>query len=254
VDAALRERVQKFYQAFTSGKFSAAFEVVAEDNRDEFIGSGKDTYKACNTAKITYSESFTKATVTEACKGDWRWHGRSLPLTMPLTSFWKVIDGKWYWYSVKQTVYDTPFGKMSPGPPSDSSAPPPPALPIPSDPKAFTANLMKQVTVDKTEVHLDSSKASLDEVHLSNGMPGRIQLTIDNLGQPGLSIKADKMRLSAKDTARIVVKYDPNDPALQCSDCAKRMDGATTATIHVSPTNQVFNIKIVFERPTASAQ
>ena len=253
VDAALRERVQKFYQAFVSGKFSAAFEVVAEDNRDEFIGSSKDTYKACETAKIAYSEHFAKAAVTESCKGDWRWHGRSMAVTMPLTSFWKVIDGKWYWYSVKQLVYETPFGKMSPGPGDGSTSQGARSL-IPSDPKALAANILKQVTIDKTEVHIDSSHVSTEEIRVSNGMPGRVQIKIDDVGQPGLSVKADKTQLMGKDTARILVRYDPNDPALMCSDCSKRMDGTAVATVHVSPTGQVFQIKIVFERPAASAK
>lgn len=254
VDAALRARVEKFYQSFVSGKFSAAFEVVADEEKDNFIGSQKDTYKACETARIAYSENFTKASVTESCKGEWHWHGKAMPVTMPLVSFWKVIDGKWYWYSVKQLVYETPFGKMGPGEGSSDSNPNGARPVIPPDPSALAKNILKQVTIDKTEVHIDSSKVSVEEILIANGMPGMIRLALDDLGQPGLTVKIDKTLLRAKDRARIVVKYDPNDPGLMCSDCSKRMEGTTTATVRVSPTNQVFNIKIVFERPSATAK
>jgi hypothetical protein len=103
-------------------------------------------------------------------------------------------------------------------------------------------------------VHIDSSKVSVEEIQISNGMPGAVRLAVDNVGQPGLTVKTDKTLLRAKERARILVKYDPNDPALMCSDCSKRMEGTTTASIHVSPTNQVFNIKIVFERPAANVK
>jgi len=254
VDAALRERVDKFYQAFVSGKFSAAFEVVLEENRDDFIGSQKDTYKGCQTGRVAYSENFTKATVTESCKGDWHWHGHTMPVTVPLVSFWKVTDGKWYWYPVKQAVYETPFGKMGTGDPANdggSNAAPPG---LPPDPRALATNILKQVAINKAEVHIDSSKASLQEIEISNGMPGPIRLTVDKVGQPGLSVTAERAELAAKGKARIFVKYDPSDPALSCSDCSKRMEGATLATIRVSPTNQVLDIKIVFDRPAKVAQ
>jgi hypothetical protein len=38
-----------------------------------------------------------------------------------------------------------------------------------------------------------------------------------------------------------------DDPAIQCLDCAKRMNGRRTVSLHVQPTNQVFPISIAFE-------
>jgi hypothetical protein len=125
---------------------------------------------------------------------------------------------------------------------------------IPPDPSALAKTILKQITIDKTEIRIDSSKASLQEIQLSNGMLGVVRIAIDNVGQPGLGVKADRTVLRPKERARILVHYDPNDPALMCSDCLKRTEGTTVATIHVSPTNQVFNIKIIFERPSAKVQ
>src|SRR5580700_2741826 len=105
IDEALRARVDQFYQAHVKGKYSEAFPLVAEDFRDDFIGASKDQYKSCQTVRINYSENFTKASALESCKGEWRWRGHVMPVTMPLTSYWKVVDGQWYWYTIKQDGY-----------------------------------------------------------------------------------------------------------------------------------------------------
>lgn len=249
VDAALRGRVDKFYQATITGKYSGAFEVVADESKDEFIGSDKGSFKSCETSKIEYSENFQKAKVTEACKTEWKWHGRAWPVTVPLTTQWKVANGQWYWFAVKQTEFVTPWGisRITPETSGDNAeAKTPPALP---EMTAVAKNILAMVKVDKTEVEFDPSKVSEDAIVVTNGMPGTIFLSIDNIGQPGLTVKADKSQLGAGEKTRVVVKFDPNDAAIQCEDCVKRMKGTTTARIIVRPTNQVFQIAVVFTKP-----
>jgi len=248
VDAALRARVDKFYQAFVSGKYSGAFEVVADEFKDEFIGSDKGSYRSCATTKIDYSENFTKATVLEACKGDMKWHGHNWPVTIPVTSRWKLVNGQWYWYTVKETEVRTPWGisKVMPDQNPDSGgASKPPVLP---NPTVLAKNILQLVKIDKTEIKLDPSKISQDEVQVTNGMAGTISISIDNIGQPGLTIKSDKTELAAGEKARLIVRFDPDDPSVQCEECVKRMKGVTTARILVRPTNQVFQVAVVFTK------
>src|SRR5271169_3408696 len=109
VEEALRARVDEYYHAFMEGKFKKAYLLVAEDSADAFLEADKQQYKACETIKIRYSDNFTKATVVESCKGEWKWHGTVTPTTFPVTSSWKIEDGKWCWSYVKPTQVPSPF-------------------------------------------------------------------------------------------------------------------------------------------------
>src|ERR1700693_4980386 len=84
VDEALRARITIFYTAQVTGKYHDALKVVAEESLDDFMGLSKDTYKGCEISKISYSDNFTKATAVTACKGEYRWHGNHMPVTIPL--------------------------------------------------------------------------------------------------------------------------------------------------------------------------
>lgn len=220
-----------------------AMDLVLPDFRDEFVGSSKETYKSCITSQITYSENATESLVSEACKGQLRWHGESVPVTIPLNTHWRLVDGQWYWYTVKVTEVRTPFGisKITPASEQDGTSRPA----IPPDPAALAKSILQQVKVDRSEVRLDSSKASEDAVTVSNGMPGPITISVDNIGQAGLHIQPEKTELKAGETARVMFRYDPADPAVLCKDCAERLRGTITAQIRVQPTAQVFPITVI---------
>jgi len=251
VDAALRARVDRFFQAQVSGKFREAIPVVADEAQDWFIGSGKETYKGCKTTKIEYSENFTKALVTETCQGEYRVHGHRMPVTLPIPSHWKVLDGEWYWYHVKETEIRTPFGiaKITPdndpdAPASDTSKPM-----IPANTMALAQDILRSVKVDKTEIKLESGKSNEDAIEVTNGMPGAISISVDNTGQAGLTVKLDKTELKAGEKARVVFRYNPEDPSVQCGDCAKHVNGTVTTQLHVQPLGQVIPISVFIYRP-----
>src|SRR5712692_1557959 len=70
VEQALRSRVNVFYQAFVTGKYRDAFQVVADDAQDAFLAADKGRYTSCETTRIGYSDNFTKAKEGENCKGE----------------------------------------------------------------------------------------------------------------------------------------------------------------------------------------
>src|SRR5947209_3761579 len=150
VDEALRARITLFYQAHIAGKFNDAYQVVADDSKDMFLASGRQTYKSCEIAKISYSDNFTNANVVTACKGELQWRGKRMPATMPLPSTWKLVNGQWFWYAVKRDAVETPFG-ISRVTPDNGTAQSPP---IPADPMAAARDILSKVAVDKTEIQL----------------------------------------------------------------------------------------------------
>src|SRR5438067_490007 len=139
VDEALRARVNIFYNAHVTGKFSDAFQVVADDSKDIFLGGSRDQYQSCEIFKINYSENFTKADVVTGCKGDFRAHGLRMAVTMPMQSSWKSVNGQWYWFAIKRDKVPTPFGTSSITPDSGGSTEAPI---IPADPMAVARDIL----------------------------------------------------------------------------------------------------------------
>jgi hypothetical protein len=244
VDAALRARVDQFYQAHISGKLRDALPLIADESLNWFIGSSKQTYKSCKIATIEYSESFTKAIVNDSCEGEYRVHGHSMNVMFPVGSRWKVVDGQWFWYRVRETEIRTPFG-ISKIPPdidpdtSDSSKPI-----IPGNPMAMAQAILQSVKTDKSEIKLDAGKVNEESVEVSNGMPGPISISVDKINQAGLSAKIEKSELKGGEKSRVIFRYNPNDLALQCGDCAKHVNGTVTAQVRVEPTGQVLPVSV----------
>ena len=250
VDAALRARVDRFYQAHVSGKFREAIPVVADESQDWFIGSGKESYKSCQTTKIEYSENSTKALVTETCQGEYRVHGHRMPVSLPIPSHWKIVDGQWFWYYIRETEVRTPFGiaRITPDNDPDAAAHDTSKPIIPANPLMLARDILQSIKIDKTEIRLEAGKANEDAIEVTNGMSGSISISVDNPGQAGLTVKPDKTELKARETARVVFRYNPEDPLLQCGDCAKHVNGTVTAQLRVQPTGQVFPINIIITR------
>jgi hypothetical protein len=252
IDEALRARVDQFYEAFMAGKFREAYPLVAEDSQDAFMESSKDAYKACETIKIRYSENFTKATVLESCKGEWRWHGQTIPTQMPLTTNWKVVDGKWFWSYMKPTFAPNPFSPTGfvriPDEKEIAAGSKPAGPQVPVDPRAFARGVLSQVTVEPSLITLQTSESSHAEVRVRNSMPGSISISVDNLPQPGLKITPAKTQLDAKEETVVTFAYRPDDAMISCGECAKRLHATATAYLRIQPTNQVLPVTIVFAR------
>ena len=253
IDEALRTRVDAFYQAHIDGKFREADQYVAEDSKDAFFAAEKPRYKGCHISKITYSDKFTKADVVTACKSEVSMHAQRLDVTMPQVSRWKVVNGAWFWYlNGNPTEVVTPFGTMKAGPERTGSASP--AAAFPRDPVAAARGILTQVTVDRTTVTVDQTRSSKQEIHVKNGMPGNISISVDKTGIPGLTIKPEKQHLGPGEETAVVVEFNFNDPAINCQDCLVHPGvlPPATVTMHIVPTMQQFPIEIRFSQPTAS--
>jgi hypothetical protein len=247
IDEALRTRVEQYYQAFIAGKFKDAYLLVADDSQDAFIGSSKEQYKSCETIKTQYSDNFTKATVVESCKADWRWQGHVTLTTFPVASTWKIVDGKWFWFYVKPTQMQSPFSPTGFVPVPSAETTPKNGPAIPADLKSAAQSILSKVSVDKQNVGLRLDESSQDVIHVHNGMPGIIKLQMDPLTAPlpGLKITIAKTELKANDETTVSFEYRLDDPAIACAGCAKAQ-GTKVFPLHVIPTGQTFPIAVTF--------
>jgi hypothetical protein len=253
IDEALRARVTQYYQAFMAGKFKEAYPLVADDSQDAFFEADKAQYKACETIKIRYSDNFTKASVIESCKSEWKWHGMVTPVTFPITTNWKIIDGKWFWSYVKPTQTPFPFSpsgfiNVPPDTKASNGAP----NGIPTDLKSAAQNILAKVSLDKQAVHLRPDETSQDVIHVHNSMPGMIKLRLDQLAIPGLKITLGKTNLGANEDTTVSFEYKLDDPGIACVDCAKKLQGTSVVALHIIPTGQTFSIPITFATPVPS--
>jgi hypothetical protein len=256
VEQALRARVDQYYQAFVAGKFKQAYLLVADDSQDAFLEADKQQYKACEILRIRYSPDFTKAVVVESCKSEWKWHGIVSPTTFATTSNWEVVDGQWYWHYVKPTQVMSPFSPSGFVPiPSGDTEPKKdaPAATIPSDMKGVAQGILALVSLDKQAVRLSQDQPSRDVVRVRNGMPGMITLKLDDPKIPGLKITVGKMQLQAHEETTVLFEWRPDDPALQCQDCAKNIRNSTIA-LQVVQTGRVLPITISFEHGPAAGR
>jgi hypothetical protein len=175
VEAALRARVQEFFDLHVKGQFRKAEELVAEDTKDFFYTHNKPKYLSCETSKIDYSDNFTKANAVVLCEQYILMPGfADHPMKVPTPSTWKVENGKWYWYVDQDALRNTPWGRMTPGAFPEKGAPPPPpslaSIPTSAD------FVFKQIQLDKNEVRLKAGESA--EVTISNRAPGPMGVSL----------------------------------------------------------------------------
>ncbi|MCX6633130.1 MAG: hypothetical protein NTW28_36505 [Candidatus Solibacter sp.] len=202
VDAALRARVQEFFDLHVTAQFRKAEELVAEDTKDFFYTRNKPKYLSCEFSRIDYSENFTKASAVMVCEQYIMMPGfADRPMKVPTPSTWKVENGKWVWYVDQDALRNTPWGRMTPGAfPAKGAAPPPPSfanIPTSAD------FLFKQIQLDKDAVRLKAGESA--EVTISNGAPGVMSLTLP-ASSLGVDAKLDKSAVPAGGKATLTLR------------------------------------------------
>ena len=233
VDEALRERVRRFYQAHTDGKWRQADQMVAEDSKDVFFEADKRRYKSCEIARIDYSEEFRKARVLVSCEGTMLIGvGGSIPVKIPVTSDWKVIDGEWFWYVTSgDGAQRTPFGVMRPGSGAAGGSAPAGAAAV-----AQGVEMAKQgrvVELEASEVELPAAGGAR-EIAIRNRMPGTVTLELEKAAVPGVTAALDPAQVPAGGSAMLKIAYTPG---------AKPVASAEVR-VRVQPLGQVLVVKV----------
>jgi hypothetical protein len=202
VDAALRARVQEFFDLHVKGQFRKAEELVAEDTKDFFYSHNKPKYLSCELSRIDYSENFTKANAVIVCAQYIMMPGfADHPMKVPTPSTWKLENGKWVWYVDQDALLNTPFGRMKSGPsPATGAATPPPSLASIPTSADF---LFHQIQLDKNAVSLKAGESV--EVTIANGAPGAMSVSVP-AALPGLEAELDKSTLPAGGKATLTLR------------------------------------------------
>ncbi len=202
VDAALRERVQAFYQAQSNGKFREAEKLVAEESKDAYFEADKRRCRKFEIVKINYTDNFTKATALTNCDTDMVMvPGGVIRVTMPVSSIWVVQQENWYWTVPIRKNRESGFGTLTPGPGEDE------IVKIPTGPSPD--DLRKLVTVDRTRVPLNPGVLTTESVKIKNSMNGTVKLRLQTTGAEDLQISLDKSELKLNEEAVLTIVYKP---------------------------------------------
>jgi hypothetical protein len=241
VDAALRDRIQKFFQAHVDGKFRAADQYVAEESKDIFFSAEKPRYLSFEIVSITYSENFTRATATVNGEREIMMPmGGAFKMKFPRATLWKLIDGQWFWYIPQVETAQTPFGLVRPGAASGAAAPP--AVDVSKGPTV--ADVLNMVTVDRSDITLSARQPSAEAV-FTNRMPGHVTLAITSPSLPGLETKLDRAELGPYEAARLMVRTTAAKAGPRPS---------FTVDVRVEPVGQTIPIRVSFAPPAEAAQ
>ena len=244
-EQALRARATEFMQQHVDGNFRKAYDMVAEDTKEDYFNSGKARLEGFKINDLKFTDNFTKATVSATLSKKISVMGTELPVQMPSVSTWKIENGKWVWYNADQGAWLTPMGAASAppagAPKSDDIGGG--ALPKNLDDKTIAdaaRSILQQVSVDKREITLITDKASEERVVFHNGLTGSVQLQVTIPEIPGFTVKLEQSIVRAAGDAPVVFRYEPGDHAARTDPIAVQ--------ILVQPLNQEFVIRVNFAK------
>lgn len=226
IDDALRARINEFYELHVKADFRRAEALVAEDTKDYFYNHDKPQYLGFEINRIEYSDGYTKAKATVSVEQRVLFPGfNGRVMKIPTPSYWKIEDGKWYWYIDQAKLNETPFGVMKAGPPAPDDASPTAVMAtLPGTPE----ELMSMVRVDKSALTLSPGESA--QVVVENALTGPVSLSIEGKLE-GIEARFDSPTAPAKGKATLTVRA---------------VDGAKpgTLTVMASPLGKAMPIKI----------
>lgn len=243
VDQALRARVNEFFQDHVEGKFSKAYEMVAEDTKEYYFATQKIQFKSFKLESIKYSDDFTKAEVDLTGQRVWkpRYDFPDTLVTITMHTTWKIEEGKWVWYDHTRPTWITPFG------PSDTAALQPHDTPKDGSPdlspgalqQRASAILQQQPALDKSELMFQSDKSSSEQVVFHNSQQGVVKLYVDQSSMPaGFTAELDKSDIGAGENAVVKIHFDPKDAAASLAPFSLRLV--------MEPFDKIFRIAVKF--------
>jgi hypothetical protein len=239
VEDALRGRMTEFFQLHVEGKHRQAEKLVAEETMDYYYNASKPKYLKFSIGKIQYSDNFTKAFTTVLCSMNVPFPGLAgKPLDVPTPSWWKLIDGQWFWYIPPEKLLQTPWGTRKPESgeaPAGSGGTLPAKIP---GTLSEAQGLLKGVQADKNAVRLDPKKPSSDQVVIENRLAGAVKLVLDAPKIAGLEARLERQELKPGEKTALTFSYKPGQKA----------PARIAVTVNVEPTNQAIPVDVVFAK------
>ncbi len=232
VDQALRERATAFLQYQVEGNFRKAYDLVAEDSKDYYLGSSKEKAASSVIEEIQYADDFSKAVVKVAATRRLVVAARVIDIPSVVLDRWKFEDGKWMWYhdtqddrilSIFGPVAAGPVaagpvaaGPVAAGPGKPGTAAGSSALPKDTSPEAVAAAasqaLAHATSIDKAALTFTRGKEETQQVIFHNGYLGVVRVNGWAQGPaPGITVEPSSSLVNAQSDLNLRITYRPVD-------------------------------------------
>lgn len=229
-DAALRARIQDFYQLQLKHEFRLAESLVARESKDVYYNSPKTEIQGFKLQSIRYSADNRSADVVVLTRTMMAVLGAPpTPLDFPLHSKWKLEDGIWCWY-VDSSTLDTPFGKMKIGNSAGGND-------LAQLSRQVMANVQNGVQADKKTIQIDPDHPQRVVINLRNNLPGPVSLVLS--APAGLMMELPKADLGAGESTQLSITPVPGSSSRP-----------NRVVLIVSPTNQQIQIDLSWNAST----
>jgi hypothetical protein len=205
VDKALRARITEFYKLQAAGKHRDAEALVAKDTKDYYYSSGKTSYVDFEIKTISYFDKYQRASAvisTQRYLPHPDFAGR--PFTVPITSKWKIENGKWVWYVDEADLRQTPFGVERPLPSANAT----PGAPLPGI--SASLGLAGKVRANVSAVALQQGESR--EIVFSSAAPGIAVVSLEGTPE-GFAVSPNRVFIKQNETAKVTVKALPGAAA-----------------------------------------
>lgn len=241
VEEALRDRVTKFFQLQSEGKFRQGESYVCDESKDAYYDAFKNKWTSVKVVSITWEDSFQTGKVLMSLGTELKTLGGSIPAQYPLTTVWKVQSNHWCYFvpPVDTTQVPSPFGTMKPGPTAGDGG-------LATNRKAppTSSDIARMVGITKSELHVKADEQSTDSLEVINGLPGSLRLEIHAPEFPGLQWTLSKAELKEKEKAILTVTYKPLD---------KSKKTPFNLNLVVEPFGGIMAIPVIFTSPAATS-
>lgn len=221
IEEALRARMKLFYDCYLTGKFRQAYDLVAEDSKDDYFNRAKTPYHSYKILSIQFSDNYTKAKAMVVVNRDMKFDGHTLAVDTPMDVDWKIENGQWVWYLPPRNseAHETPFGTVPPAaaPSNDSShsAEGGNAHPkAPSDAGSMAAAFDRLAWPDKPVLSLGLADHFQDHAVLINRSGTPLKFHLEYKALPGLKLEPLSGEISAGTSLTIQATYDSPDHSL----------------------------------------
>lgn len=216
VEAALRKNADAFFEMQVTKKFGGSVKYVAEGSLDAYIGSEKDSCLSIEIMNITYNDAYNEAIVTILCE-----RGMATPVgggrvTMPTTTYWKIENGEWKWYTPKyegRTGGDdyvmTPFGPVPSKTPDMAEGAKADRKDTKLTPQVSVEQLKAPLKTNPRTVILRADEPSTAVAEVHNSFPGLLKVSVAWVGLKGLNAKIDRDELNSGENAKVTISYEP---------------------------------------------
>lgn len=236
VEEALKARVSQFYDYFKTAKFRQAEDLVVEESKELFYSAKKARIFGYEIRTVKFSEDLKEANVLVTCLAVVPQLG-SKPMSVPLPSTWRSVDGEWYLFFQTRQVgneLDSPAGKMhfnqELGAPGSLAAVQPATL----------ESLKNMYAVAPSSLNFSSQAAqpATRTFRVENRSKGVLTLAAESEPIPGVTLDFGDGKIAADETLTVSVTCNPQDLTVP---------GRHTLRFSVQPIAQYFDIELKLE-------